>query len=58
MGGAHSTHRRDEKCIKNLVRKPEGEDNLEDLDMDGRVILQWILENSVGRCGQDSAGLK
>jgi hypothetical protein len=26
-----------------LVGKPEGKNHLEDLDVDGRIILEWIL---------------
>jgi hypothetical protein len=28
----------DENCIKNLVRKPEGKKQLEDIDIDGRMV--------------------
>jgi hypothetical protein len=31
-------------ACKILVGKPEGTDNLEDLGVDGRIILEWILE--------------
>jgi hypothetical protein len=34
---------RDEKCIQCLVGKPEEKDHLEDLSIDGRMILEWIL---------------
>jgi hypothetical protein len=27
-----------------LVGKPEGENNYEDLDISGRIILRWILD--------------
>jgi hypothetical protein len=39
MGGACSTHRRDNKCI--LCERPE--DHSEDQDIDGRIILKCIL---------------
>jgi hypothetical protein len=31
-------------------------DHLEDLGIDRRIILEWILENGIGRCGLDSHG--
>jgi hypothetical protein len=30
-------------AYKVLIRKPEGRDHLEDLGMDDRIILKWIL---------------
>jgi hypothetical protein len=39
-----------------LIRKPEGRDHLEDLGVDGKIILECILGNRVGRCGLDSSG--
>jgi len=39
MGGASSTHRRDEKYIYNLVRKHEGKRPLGGTH--GRIILKW-----------------
>jgi len=27
-----------------LVRKREGRDHLEDVDVDGRIILRWIIK--------------
>jgi len=31
-------------------------DHLKDLDVRRRIILEWILEKLVGRCGLDSSG--
>jgi len=37
-------HGRDEKCIRNFGQKNlKGRDNMEDLGVDGKIILQWIL---------------
>jgi hypothetical protein len=33
----------DEKCIQNLVGKTLGKNHLEDLSIDGKLILKWIL---------------
>jgi hypothetical protein len=42
--GACSTHGMDEKCIQNSGRKNlEGRDHAEDLGIDERIILDWIL---------------
>ena len=32
-----------------LVGKPKGRDHLENLDLDGRLILKWILKKQSGR---------
>jgi hypothetical protein len=40
-----------------LVGKPEGKDQSEDQDVDGRMGLKWILGRLVeGGCGVDSPG--
>jgi hypothetical protein len=56
MGQVCSTDRRDKKCTKYLVVKSEGKNHLEDQDVDGRIILGWILEKRVGGCGLDASG--
>jgi hypothetical protein len=43
MGGARSTHGRDEKCIQNLGRKPEGKRPLGRPRHRWKIILEWIL---------------
>jgi hypothetical protein len=35
----------------------KGRDHLKDLDVNGRVVFKWILENSVDRCGLHLSGL-
>jgi hypothetical protein len=42
MGGAYSMHGEKRYVCRVLVGKPEG--HLKDLDVDGRIILEWILE--------------
>jgi hypothetical protein len=49
MGGACSTHGPDERCIQNFSRKTEGKGHSEDLGVDGRIILEWILEKWGGK---------
>jgi hypothetical protein len=45
MGGACSMNGRNGKFIQNFYWKNlKGRDNLEDVSVDGRIILKWILE--------------
>jgi hypothetical protein len=39
-----------------LVRKRERKNHLEDLDIDGKIILEFMLRNWSGICGLDSSG--
>jgi hypothetical protein len=34
---------------KTFVRKPEGKNHSEDLVVDGRILLEWLLEKQGGR---------
>jgi hypothetical protein len=34
----------------------KGRDHTEDPDVDGRIILEWILGNRMGRCELDASG--
>jgi hypothetical protein len=43
-GGSFSMHGRCERCYKTLVGKPEGKRPLGRPSIDGRIILEWILE--------------
>jgi hypothetical protein len=53
----HITHLREMiNTCKVLVGKPGGGDHLEDLGVDGRLILIWILGNIVWGCVLDSSG--
>jgi hypothetical protein len=38
------THEKDEKCVHNFTRKPEGKNPLGDQDVDVETILKWILK--------------
>jgi hypothetical protein len=43
-------------AYKIFVGKPEGKNYSEDLGVDGRIILDWILENRVVSCRLDASG--
>jgi len=40
---------RDEKCVKCWSEHLDGEDHLEDINVDERVKLEWILEKRDGK---------
>jgi hypothetical protein len=44
MGRACRTNGEKTNAYRILVGKPEEKDHLEDLDVGGRIILEWILE--------------
>jgi hypothetical protein len=45
-------------AYKVLVGRTEGKSQLEDLDVDGKVILETVLGNRVRMCGLDSSDLE
>jgi hypothetical protein len=54
MGGTCGTSERNEKCIQNFR---DQRDQAEDLGRNRKILLEWVLENRVGRCGIDASGL-
>jgi len=48
MGWACGTYGRQERCIQGFGRETEGRNHLEDLRVDGRIILKWFLEKCDG----------
>jgi len=42
---------------KFLLENLKERDHTEDLGVDGKIILEWILGNRVGMCGLGSSGL-
>ena len=43
MDGICSKYGRQERCIQGLMGRHEGIDHLENLDVDGRILLKWIF---------------
>jgi hypothetical protein len=43
MGGACNTHCKYEKRVQIFVGNPEEEDQSEDIGVNRRIILEWIL---------------
>jgi hypothetical protein len=37
-----------EKCVRGTMWKPEGNSRLEDLGVDGKILVNWILKNRIG----------
>jgi hypothetical protein len=44
MGGARGMHGRDGEILQNLSENLKGTEHLEDLDVDGRIILSRIFK--------------
>jgi hypothetical protein len=47
MGVICSTHSEENKCVQNLHLKTGTEHQVGDVDVDGRIILNWIID----KCG-------
>jgi hypothetical protein len=43
MGGAYSTHVREEECIQVFGKEAGRKDHQEDFDVGGRIVLKWTL---------------
>jgi hypothetical protein len=56
MGGVCSTHEEVSTAYKFWSGNLKGRNHLEDLGVDGRILLEWIFGNRVGGCGMDSSG--
>jgi hypothetical protein len=54
MWAGHVAHMVEVRNV--LVGESKGRDHSEDLGVDGRIILKWMLRNMVGECGMDSSG--
>lgn len=48
MGVACNIHVREEKFIKQLIRKPKGRDHIGNLGVDGKEILRIYVREDVG----------
>jgi len=53
MGGTCGTDGERRGTYRSLVGKSEGKSRLEDVVIDGRVILKWTLRNRVGESTLD-----
>jgi hypothetical protein len=42
MGGAYSTHGREDEFVLSFLREPEGRKPLQYLDLEGRIILKYV----------------
>jgi hypothetical protein len=45
LGGACGTHRQRRNAMGTLMRKPDENNHLKDIDINGSVKLKWFLKN-------------
>jgi hypothetical protein len=51
-GGEYSTYGGDEKCIQNFLSgNTKGRKHLEELGIDGKILLEWICEQEKDASG-------
>jgi hypothetical protein len=57
ISGTCGTHRTAEKCIQNFGQENlKGRDHMEDIGIDVKIILEWILWKYDGKLWTDSSG--
>jgi hypothetical protein len=56
VGRTRNTHGKDEMRAEFLLENLNRRQHLEEPGIDGRIILEWILGITVGKCEMDSSG--
>jgi hypothetical protein len=58
MGGTCGTYGVEERCIQGIGGKKPGKETWKAVNVDGRIILNWILKKVNGRAWTGSMWLK